>query len=302
MKITKTFVSIFLVAFLIGYGSVLTKKQETKLFELSDSTELSETISKKISAPQVEKIVELETVEEIDGRIDEEKYPFKIKLLVTGSSFHGDEVKAKSGEIWLGLFKEKEGYYLRPTQLKVRRIYDEIVDDEDKRAKTGKEVIVDGKNQPIYLLKNANTIREGKITTLFQGLSWKDVYDDKESDIAPDDMLTTLKKNFSQKFEIKGKKYELKTIEAKNKKDERIGALILESDGVRQILHTANVDDYFDLGHLYWVGDLDRDGKPDFYFDLFEHYNVMNRVLFLSSQAEKGKLIKKVAYFWTTGC
>ncbi len=296
MKITKTFVSIFLATFLVGYASVLTNKQETKLFELS------ETNSKKISASQVEKIAELEMVEEINGRNDEEKYPFKIKLLVTGSSFHGDEVKAKSGEIWLGLFKENDEYYLRSTKLKVRHVYDEIVDDEDKKAKTGKEVIVDGKNQPIYLLKNANAIREGKITTLFQGLSWKDVFDDKESDIAPDDMLTTLKKNFSRTFEINEKKYKLKTIEAKNEKGERIGALILESDGVRQVLHTANVDDFFDLGHLYWVGDLDRDGKPDFYFDLFEHYNVMNRVLFLSSQAEKGKLLKKVAYFRTTGC
>ncbi len=105
MKITKTFVSIFLATFLVGYASVLTNKQETKLFELS------ETNSKKISASQVEKIAELEMVEEINGRNDEEKYPFKIKLLVTGSSFHGDEVKAKSGEIWLGLFKENDEYY-----------------------------------------------------------------------------------------------------------------------------------------------------------------------------------------------
>jgi hypothetical protein len=61
-------------------------------------------------------------------------------------------------------------------------------------------------------------------------------------------------------------------------------------------------DANFNLGHLYWVGDLDGDEKPDFYFDLFEHYNVNNRVLYLSSFAHGDELMSTAAYFWTTGC
>jgi len=51
------------------------------------------------------------------------------------------------------------------------------------------------------------------------------------------------------------------------------------------------------VGYLYWVGDLDSDGKPDFYLSLYENDNVSAVFLFLSSKAENGKLIKAVASF-----
>jgi hypothetical protein len=78
--------------------------------------------------------------------------------------------------------------------------------------------------------------------------------------------------------------------------------LELKSGEKRKILHTVIESNYAELGNLYWVGDLDRDGKPDFFLELYEHDNVDNKVLFLSSEAEKGNFVKKVAYFWTTGC
>jgi hypothetical protein len=305
MRIKKTFVGVFLVTFLIGYVSVLSANNEkSKFIESTDSIKPSEKVSNTTPIPKMEA---LETIEEINAWSDEDNYPLKIRLLEIGQGYHGAEVKAKSGEVWLGLFHENDGYYLRPAELKIRRVYDEILDGDDKRNKTGKDVSVKGKNQPIYLLKNTGTIRAGKIPTIFQGLSWTEAMNDEESDLPIEEMLTTLKKDFAWTFEFNGKQYLLKVVEAKNKENDRIRALILESDGVRQVLHTIKEehtfkqDWFYDVGHLYWVGDLDRDGKPDFYFDLFEHYNQNNQVLFISSQAEKGKLIKKVAYFYTTG-
>jgi hypothetical protein len=78
--------------------------------------------------------------------------------------------------------------------------------------------------------------------------------------------------------------------------------LFLEGGGRRQILHTMNVANSDSLGALYWVGDLDRDEQPDFYMELYVHDNVSNKNLFLSAPAGKNELVKKVAYFWTTGC
>ena len=80
-------------------------------------------------------------------------------------------------------------------------------------------------------------------------------------------------------------------------------SLILENGTSKQVLHSNRSfsnDDY--LGALEWVGDLNRDGKPDLYLDLYIHDNAIYKNLFLSSEAEKGKLVKKITTFTTTGC
>lgn len=305
MKIKKNFVSVFLLTFLIGYVSVLpTKKNESKLIEPSDSIKISETVSNTNPIPKME---DMEAIDEVNAWSEDVDYPdavgyrFKIKLLETGERFHGEAVEAKNGEKWFGLFMENDEYYFRPTKLKIRRVFDEILDYPKKNKKTGKSVFVEGKNQPIFLLKDANKIPVGKIQTIFQGLSWYEAQNE-EAELPIEDILTSLKRNFEKKFELNGKEYELKITDARSKENDRLWALILESQGVRQVLHTIKANENNDLGQLYWIGDLDQDGKPDFYFYLFEHYNVAYRVIFLSSKAEKGKLVKKVAYFWTTGC
>lgn len=122
---------------------------------------------------------------------------------------------------------------------------------------------------------------------------------------------TYLDKNFRQSYELAGKVYELKVIKAKNKRGEHILALQLESDGVKQLLHTfwtRREGEYGEknwlgsVGTLYWVGDLDRDGKPDFYLSLFAHEIIYEAFVLLSSEAEKGKFVKKAALFSTSGC
>lgn len=295
MKITKTFVSVFLVTFLIGHASVLPTKKTTEPIQVSETT------SKKTPVQQLEKTPELETLEEVSNYIGRKKYPFEIKLLETGEGFHAAEVDAKSDEIWLGLFQEDDKFYLRSTKLKIERVFDPIA-DENEGEKTGKSVDVKSKIKPLFLLKNAEVF-EGKVLTLFRGVTWEEYFNDsKKSKLDSDDVLTILKKGFVQKYEFGGEKYEFKVIEAKNKERYKILALILENNETRQILHTQYDGDKHNLGTLFWVGDLDRDGKPDFYLELFEGENVDNKVLFLTSSAEKDELVKKVAYFWTTGC
>lgn len=296
MKITKTFVVAFPLAFLIGLVSVPpTQKTAPKTIAVGATPE-------KVSAPPIKSASKPEVIEEVGSRIDEAKSPYKIKLVETGEGFHGEEIEAKNGEVWLGLFKERENYFLRSAKIKIRPVQDDIVDDQNAAKKTGKSVAVEGKLKPIFLLKNAKNLREGKITTLFQGLTWDDVLENEESELAPDQLLTTLGKDFVQTYKIGGREYALKVVEATNKNDEKILALVLQTGKIRQILQTMSVDADSSIGTLYWAGDLDGDEKPDFYFDLFEHYNVDNKVLFLSSEAEKGKLVKTVAQFWTTGC
>lgn len=288
MKITKTSVSVFLVTFLIGYVFVPTAKKEVSI-SFETATKLLKTLPQPIKIKS-----EIEILEENNDwkNVDESK--FKIKLLETGEGFHGDQIEAKSGETWLGLFKENDKYFLRSTKIKVRRVHDEIVDDDG--GKTGKSVIVKGKNQPIYLLRNAKELSEGEVPTFFGG-------NPNGDEIEEDKDYISLRSGLVKEYKIGGQKFSLKVKTGENKNGEKISALVLESGNIKQVLHSVvfvGENDY--LGTLYWVGDLDRDGKPDFYFDLYFHDNVEYKNLFLSSEAKKGKLLKKVATFIITGC
>lgn len=53
--------------------------------------------------------------------------------------FHGDEVSAKNGEKWFGLFVNGSEAELKSGEVIVERVYDEIVDD-GLNKKTGKQV------------------------------------------------------------------------------------------------------------------------------------------------------------------
>ncbi len=288
MKITKTFISIFLLTFLIGYLLVPPPQK------VSVSMETATAILANLPSPPIEPKVEPEILEESNNWKDEVEQKFKIKLLETGEGFHGDQIEAKSGETWFGLFKENDKYFLRSTRIKVRRVKDVVVDDDGER--TGKNVSVKGKNQPIFLLKNAEMLSEGKISTLF----WINSADETNNEDAEP---TSLTQGFVKQYKFGERKYVLRVKTGINKKREKIMTLVLEGDGKSQVLHSIINDEEGDyLGSVDWVGDLDRDGKPDFYFDLYINDNVEYKNLFLSSQAKNEKLIKKAAYFLTTGC
>ena len=160
MKRIKPFISIFFATFLIGYVSV----PSTNKLSIVNNVEISkETFAQEgklylkgeiISYASAKKFAGSELLDK-DHYEDNSKYEFD--LLETGE-FHGDEVEAKSGETWLGFFAENNMTFLRKTKIKVRRVYDSIVDGNPKR-KTGKKVSVKGKNKPIFLLKNADSLK-----------------------------------------------------------------------------------------------------------------------------------------------
>lgn len=221
-----------------------------------------------------------EVLEENNDWENEDGSKFIIKILETGEGFHGDEIEAKSGETWLGLFKENDDYCLRSTKIKIRRVRDGVIDEIGE--KTGKSVRVNGKHIPIFLVKNAELLKAGKIKTVFYNSS--------------DEDSTSLQNGFVRNYEINNYKYILRVEGEVNS-----SKLTLESGSKKQILFS--LDRMRDATwNLIWVGDLDGDGKLDIYADLPTFYNFSERRLFLSSQPENDKLIKQVAVFHTSGC
>jgi hypothetical protein len=208
----------------------------------------------------------------------------QINLIETGE-FHGDEITAKSGERWLGLFPTPGGFELSPARLKVETVLDPIV-DENPKIKTGKKVSVIHARKPLFLLKGAGFLRATAVRTVFAG---------DENNLVNGESVD---------LRLGGKSYKLKVVSNDPTPVSYVVAnsrLILSSGAKSQVVFSVEQPD--DAGwSLLWAGDLDGDGKLDLYMDLHNKYNSSQRRLFLSSQASHGNLVKEVAEFSAVGC
>jgi len=281
------FIGIFLLTFFIGYVflarfvSVPPKKTSAQ----------TEPVKVELIKPELmTKPTEL-TEPKIDY-VEEETPAYKIDLLITGA-FHGDEVAAKSGEIWLGLFNEKGKSYLAFTKLKVSLVRDEVLDNQTKEF-TGKKVSVKNRAELIFLLKKASMLKPGEVST---------VHFPKAGEASGEPLKTGFTQNYNigkSVFTIKYNDYSYSKVEdSGGVRDVFAHELILSGNGKEQLLSSPNDRAY--SYNLLWAGDLDRDGKLDLYIETSgENFTAYG--LYLSSEAEEGKLVKEVAGFGSTGC
>jgi hypothetical protein len=207
-----------------------------------------------------------------------------VRLLMVGT-FHGDEVTARSGEVWLGLFPTADGYALRATTLKVKAVRDEILDGENER--TGKEVTVGDSREPLFLVKATPRLRpRAAVPTVFAGES----FFEKDSHVrlaGPD----------GGEYLLTVDSVQMASVEAPDPVPYSV--LTLALGGVTQRLSTT--PDHVTL-RLLWAGDVDGDGKLDLLLDLPSNDNTSEHRLFLSTAARNGELVRQVAVFETVGC
>ena len=210
----------------------------------------------------------------------------EIQLLQVGA-FHGDEVSAESGEVWLGLYSTPDGYTLIPSRITVETVYDPFVDNAGE--KTGRAVSVEGQTRPLFLIKGLDAPEVESIKTLSAehtilspGKSLNLRLDDAnkshltaygEGEVGPNG-FTSLE-NYSLELSKGQLSQELLAYSATN------GA----------------------IPTLLWAGDLDGDNQLDLVVNATPHYVVSSApILFLSSMAKDGNLVQKVAIFIATGC
>lgn len=294
-------IATFVIAFSVGIFFVPKYTTEVRNFESQAASRSTE--------PKLQLSEEnFETIEEVENWLIEKPAP-KTKIIETGDGFHGNEVLGKNGERWLGLVLDTNSR-LQHSTLVIKKVHDPIVDDNES-VRTGKSVAVKEKFTPLFLINPASGLKSGPVTTLFKGLTWQEAYADQTSEKEPIEEITSLDKTFNRQFELGGIVYTLKVVRAVTPDGHRILALLLETDDKSQVLQTMRTSyegergdrEWLEsTGQLYWIGDLDRDLKPDFYLSFFVHDNVANHVLLLSSKASKDKLVNLVAQFWTTGC
>ena len=210
----------------------------------------------------------------------------EIQLLQVGA-FHGNEVSAESGEVWLGLYSTPDGYTLIPSRITVETVYDPFVDNAGEQ--TGKVVSVEGETRPLLLIKGLDAPEAASIKTLSaeqiilspgkslslrldnENESHLTVYG--EGEVGPNG-FTSLE-NYSLELSKGQLSQELLAYSATN------GA----------------------IPTLLWAGDLDGDNQLDLVINATPHYVVSSApILFLSSMAKEGNLVQKVAIFIATGC
>jgi len=210
----------------------------------------------------------------------------EIQLLQVGA-FHGDEVSAESGEVWLGLYPTPDGYTLIPSRITVETVYDPFVDNIGE--KTGKVVSVEGQMPPLLLIKGLDAPERESITTLsaegailspgkslnlrLDGESEYHLTTYGEGDIGPNGLISL--ENYSIELSKGQFSQELLAYDSTN------GA----------------------IPNLLWTGDLDGDGQLDLVINATPHYTVYSApMLFLSSMAKGDHLVQGVAIFVATGC
>jgi hypothetical protein len=211
-----------------------------------------------------------------------------VRLVETGG-FHGDEVSARTGETWLGLYVSKGRSVLVPSVVKVEPANDAVVDEEPWQ-KSGRVVSVRRKADPVFLLSGTHALRPGPVLT----------------SRAQETLLTNTS---DVRLALAGDEYRLR-VSTKDRSDTTVmslddAKLVLSKGGLSQVI--------YDLGgkgeetetvewRLLWAGDLDGDRKLDLYVQVSGHYNISQHKLFLSSQAGARRLVREVAEFTMTGC
>ena len=222
---------------------------------------------------------------------DDKVLPREDVLVREISGVDDDEDPARDGEQWLGLYVNGSLSQLISSTLSVEMVEDAINDTGIPGQKTGKSVAVDRQEEPVFLLRNARLLKPGTVATIFHDRS------ESPEQLREHQPLLLRLGNTEYELMVKNTDHQMAFDQLSEPP-----CLILRQGAIEQVVFKL-ARGYEYLGwHLIWAGDLDGDGKLDFYADLYPQENVSNHVLFLSSLAKPHQLVKAVAEFVTTGC
>ena len=209
--------------------------------------------------------------------------------LLATRSFHGGEVKHRTGEWFLALVSRENGSWtLKPARIRVVREADFMGGAEDE---TGQRVEADGFDDAMLIrhprlspgpvrpaVPDRGTLMRSEPLTLTLGRS-----------------RSTLQVSCPAKADQHGSlqcRLLLRTGNAAQVLAKMNG--YLAEDGTDAIIDT--------VPQVYFAGDLDHDGRLDLLLDISDHYNASNPALFLSSAARANDLVAKVAELLAIGC
>ena len=199
----------------------------------------------------------------------------KVRLLFTGD-FHDEEVPYRTGEKWIGLFRDGDEYELKKTTIVVQETKGEDLFSTNVSTKP--------RRKPLFLLNGNTGLELGKVSTTFDA-------EDHESFVI--DNCNDLKSS----FRIKGMFWRLCMENAPKGYPDKGTTLNLKGPGSETVLRSLPKGCNDCTWKLLWAGDLDNDTNLDLLIDVSDHYNVSQPTLFLSTKPDT-----VFATFRSVGC
>lgn len=212
--------------------------------------------------------------------VEETTGPFSILLPKEYRDFGKGNEANELAKDWLDLYQKNGRYYLGKADYTIARGYSECSGDSTK--------VINSKNNTLLLI-GSSRLTQGEIKTvkIVKNKIWpkeklKFHFGSEDYTLrAEGKVLSSEKVHTDEGEELYQNVKDYKLYISANNSPE---TLFLEEE---------SFNDTF--VELLFIGDIDKDGKPDFIFGANRDYEEERVILYLSSQAKKGKLIKKAA-------
>jgi hypothetical protein len=208
-----------------------------------------------------------------------------------GGIYWEDEVVAKNGETWLVLTVQNGNYSLKYLKASVKELKDVTWPGEERDVKLSFNPRSGEKH--FHAFRGMQELKPGPVVTLFHKPWGAETPDGK-----PD--YEEISDGYSRTFELNSRAYVLRQSTGLTRDRTKAAVLVLESEGKHQVVKQI----YYDsdgrniIGSLFWVGDLDGDGKLDLYFDEFMEKCSTRFEMHLSSRADPGPLVGLAGIFY----
>ena len=210
------------------------------------------------------------------------------KVIQTGN-FHEDEIKKEyEKERWVGLFTKDQHYYLKETSIKIKKIKDQIVDEDNQM--TGWNVSTTIKDTALVLISGIDNLLSKNVVSIIPNEN--ELFPNKSINIKWGD--TEYKLTATGQIKQMGENWEeiqnYKVFLIANKNGSEIKQLICAKP-----VNESNV-------YIYWIGDMDGDNQLDLILDTSTQENVTTISVYLSSKSGKGELVKFIGLHTSVGC
>ncbi len=225
-----------------------------------------------------EKPIEKRVVEETDDEEEEPEQEINILLPSTYRDWEDKNPVNSLTKEWTDLYQKNGKYYLGKADFTIEDGYSECSGDSTKT--------IEMKTKTLLLIKNPD-LKQGEISAV--KLSKTKIWPGQKMSFKFKDLTYQLRAegDVISSYKVHTDNGEELFQEVKNYK------LYISAEGIPESLFLTEESFNDTFTELLFIGDIDRDGKPDLVVRSNRNYEEERALLLLSSEAEKGHIVGK---------